>query len=237
MKIKNSSDFPTHVLRRIISWCCKELDFSVRTIERAEFCNSTKYGLSGRAWGSKRFLTRIGPELLFPIVEVYAGVEIRFADRLEALVGVTAHEIYHLKQSFERLSRSRIERDAQHAARDVLDTFREERQTLVTAWQRPPDERPKTHAKSLVEKRAAIVNKKLVEWQRKLKLAQGKVRKYKVKAKYYENKCAALASMRSSEGCPKQLTTQEEVKGAHKGSFEPSMIEEHVRSRTKAKEE
>lgn len=32
MRLVNTTDFPNYFLRRMVSWCCKQLDFSVRKI-------------------------------------------------------------------------------------------------------------------------------------------------------------------------------------------------------------
>lgn len=39
MKIKNSTDYPDHFLRRLVSWCCRQLDIPVRSITKATFRN------------------------------------------------------------------------------------------------------------------------------------------------------------------------------------------------------
>ena len=193
MKLCNSTDFPDYVLRRLTSWCCKQIELSVRSVKHAQFRNASKYAYAGGAWGMRRFLTRIGPDSFFPANGSYAGVEMIFHDRIEALVGVTAHELYHLKQEREGLRRSRLERDADRAANQVLDVFRKQREDLLGEWMKAPKSRPKLKHKSVVERRAEAAFAKQALWQRKLKLAQTKLKKYKQKTRYYEQKLTRVA--------------------------------------------
>ncbi len=63
MKLINSTDFPDHFLRRMVAWCCKQIDCSPKILSGATFRNRSHGAYSGRAWGSAgRIVVRIGQE-------------------------------------------------------------------------------------------------------------------------------------------------------------------------------
>lgn len=194
MKFKNSTDFSDRFLRRMLSWVCREVGYPLRRIRDVEFGNRQTAAYSGRAWYSRRILVRVGPEPQFPKRETRPGTNYKWlVDRTEALVVVTAHEVAHLLQySDGRIHKlnddRRCERDARWQESRVLLAFRDARETLLAEWSDEPEveSKPKPAAKSKQEKNAEKADAKLREWQRKLKLAQTKVRQYKAKVKRYE---------------------------------------------------
>lgn len=199
MKIKNSTDWPNHFLRRLVSWCCKQLDHPASKVRLAQF---TRYSgaYRGRAWSSRRILCRVGSADRFPMAPDnrpgMAG-EV-FADQTEALVAVTAHELAHLAQYREgRIGGLKQMRVTEPATRReevrVLRAFRANREVLLAEWSAAPPKPEKPKA-SLQDKRAAKAQADLGRWQRKLKLAQTKVRKLKTRVKYYEHAIAAKRS-------------------------------------------
>ena len=79
----------------------------------------------------------------------------------------------------------------------VMDAFDADRERLLAEWAAEPARSAATSTAptfkdtlraSIVERRAAKAQADLERWQRKLKLAQGKVRKYKARVRYYERK-------------------------------------------------
>lgn len=69
MKFRNTTDFPDYFLRRLVSFCCKELELPVRNVLAAQFTKCR--GLyRGRAWwywnGTGRILVRIGGSEGYP---------------------------------------------------------------------------------------------------------------------------------------------------------------------------
>lgn len=195
-KWKNSTDWPDYYLRRMLSWVCKELEFPVRQIKNVEFGNRKTCDWSGRAWSYNRILVRIGPADRFPChARVYRdGFSVgRIADRVEALVKVTAHEVAHLDNG-ERGNRSRerggwggSERYTDAAAKRVLEAFRENRDALVAEWEKPPKCKPKKEP-GPVEKRALKAFSKEAEYEKKLASAKRLLAKWRKKANYYRKK-------------------------------------------------
>ena len=134
MKIKNSTDYPVHFLRRMTAWCAKHVGYKPSLLRSVEFRNRTTAAYSGHAYGTRRIVVSIGPPSMFPTTpDRRPGMAMEvFADRLEGLLAVTAHEIAHLLQyktgRIHRLGRERrTERDARWHEVAALRAFREQR--------------------------------------------------------------------------------------------------------------
>ena len=193
MKIKNSTDFSDAFLRRMVSWCAKQIDFPfpVHHTQEATFCNSKRRAYSGRAWGSRRRLVRIGPGSLFPLAPYTRyGIPLRYRTRIETLVHVTTHELGHLKQVREGLKRTTLEKDCERHAARVLVVFLENRDTLLRQWDKTAYRITKPKP-TLQERRAAQVAIRLAAWEKRLRRAQNKVKEYRRKSRYYDRKRAA----------------------------------------------
>jgi hypothetical protein len=80
----------------------------------------------------------------------------------------------------------------------AVEEFRKARVELLAAWSTPLAERAAKPQPTAVERRAAKVTSDLDRWQRKLKLAQTKIRKLKQRAKYYERRAAATPPRKES---------------------------------------
>ena len=204
--IGNTTDWTDDFLRRMTAWCCRELEYPSTGL-RARFGNSC------RAWGGLAYLgrNRIGVRIS-PKPESFptrthkhrGGLQETIADRIEALVKVTAHEIAHL-EAYARGDRSRSrgggggsERNTDHRAYGVLRTFRKDRDRLLVEWGAPSI---RFAAATAVEKGKADPSAKLIEateralavWRRKLKLATTKTKKYQRRLDYYTKKAANRA--------------------------------------------
>lgn len=202
MKLRNSTDWPDHFIRRMLAWCRKEIELPAKALRSARFRNRKTAVHSGcGGWGE--IIVSIGPDSFFPTKEYkcpgYPGMAPAYADRVEALVAITAHELTHVRVH-ERLRNKPMiralrtgahsERQTMYEMRRVLKLFQEQRGVLLAAWSAAPAERENKPKPSIVEQRAAKVLDSLSRWQRKLKLAQTKVRGLKKKAGYYERKAA-----------------------------------------------
>lgn len=191
MKLRNSTDFPDYFLRRMVGWCAKQLGYSTARL-RAEFRNRREW-FSGHAYGGGRIVVSVSrTEFAEPIKgrRHIAGVQVVYHDRMEALIGVTAHEIAHLCQYRDRRHKF-AEHDAEWHAQRVLDAFRLGRDAWLAAWNEPPAEKPAKPKLSIAERRAEKAQADLDRWQRKLKLAQTKVKKLKRRVAYYDKRQAA----------------------------------------------
>lgn len=199
MKIQNSTNWSDSFLRKMTSWVCRQLDMPIRKIKTAQFRNRTIECFSGRAYGGTRFVVSIGPKRAFPLsCRNHAGVaNFYLADRTEALINVTAHEVRHLTAAWtgERTRGngkwcSSSERATEHDAQKVLAAFRERRTELLLEW----SVEQIRQVVGTVEKRANKADKDLARWQRKLKLAQTKVRQYRKRVRYYERTLGTAAT-------------------------------------------
>ena len=184
MRLKNSTDFPDHYLRKMTSWCCRKLGLPVRYVQSAEFRNRHTTIYSGHAY---LYQHRI-------VCSVAASGD--HAGRADILVGLTAHELSHLEH-FRRGDRTRghgkgvggSEKSVEwHAAR-VLDAYRAKRAELEAKWLRPRATRERPSL-SPVERRAAKAVRDLEKWQRRLKIAQTKLKKAKARMAYYAKRAA-----------------------------------------------
>ena len=106
MKLKNSTDWPDWFLRRVVSWCCKQLDCPVREIKNVTFRNRS-FGMSGRCYiecgnivvsvvsgaeptcvrvlESQRAGYRVDPAIIDPVaVQAKNGYRLKVVERLES---------------------------------------------------------------------------------------------------------------------------------------------------------
>lgn len=192
MKLQNSTDFSDLFLRRMLAWVCRSVELPARSIRRAQF-TTTLAAFRGRAWSSMRLLVRIGDARHYPVVDhKYPGrvnaPTYSLADRIEALVHVTAHECEHLLDFYEYRSTIR-EGSTEVRALVTLERFRAHREVLLAEWSEPGRER--APRPSIVERRAVLAAERLEYWQTRLKIATGKVRKYRKTVAYYERRRAA----------------------------------------------
>lgn len=195
MKLKNSLEFPDYTLRRLVTWCCKQLDMPVRGVKSATFRRSTK-SFSGRArcWRGE-IIVRLGEARHFPNSGSYGITAGGFADRIEGLIGVTAHEVAHLYQHHELRNNANAPRRGVGRERSTiwheqlcLEAFRSSRTSLLAEWMDAPPQAVAESQPSLIDRRAIKAQRMLAAWQRRLKLAKGKVQKYQRRVKYYTAK-------------------------------------------------
>jgi hypothetical protein len=124
------------------------------------------------------------------------GIVRVMADRTEALINVTAHELRHLRAIIDKEKTRRrdyygsSERLTELDAQKVLTKFRENRESLLAERSagESSDVPVKKSLADVVAKRAAKAAADLARWERKLKLAKTKVSVYRRKVKYYERR-------------------------------------------------
>lgn len=199
VKLINTTDYSDTFLRRMVSWCCKQLGLPARRLKQARFGNSRRH-FGGMAYWRSRIGVRIGGDDCNHEVKHWKfrdGFQIVTHTRLEVLVSVTAHEIAHIEQFWRLGDKGRcVERNTEGMAYAVLKAFRLAQDTLVAEWGQEAKEAPKV-APSVQERRQQAVMAKLAAWQRKMKLARTKVAKYQRQARYYEK---AIAAKRQFKG-------------------------------------
>lgn len=191
MKLKNSTDFPDWFLRRMIGWICRQkpIGWKVKHIEEAAFRkvrqdSHTRVNGVAEPW-FRKFRVSIS-DSVFPWS--WGGATVGAMGRIKSLVDVTAHEIAHLTQSREVLKGRYREGDADHMAKQVVELFDAQKGPLVAQWMKAPsyatrEPKPKTPVQQV---RADRARKNLTNWEKKLKYAQNKVKKYKKQVKYYD---------------------------------------------------
>lgn len=168
MKIKNSTSWSDHFLRRMTAWCCRQNGLPVRRVREAVFRNRPK-GYSGTAylgWGRIVVST----------------------NTVDDLIVVTAHETAHLMLENER--KHNTEPSTNWHERQVADAFQQNRDALLAEWSVEPNPRKPKPKRPVQEKRAVAAAAMLDKWRRKMKLARTKIQKYQKKVRYYERVAA-----------------------------------------------
>lgn len=200
MKLKNTTDWPDHFVRRLVSWCCKQLDTSPKKISSFKLRNRNDGFTSGHCYsGWGQICVSLGVVNLAGGQTLVSG-DVYRARTLNDLVKVTAHEIAHRMLHIVGV-RTRISRryhgsvnpggsEAQTRWHEqkVYEAFDADRVALLEAWMRPVA-RARVEV-SAVDRRAAKATADLERWQRKLRLAQTKVSKLKKRVRYYAGKQA-----------------------------------------------
>ena len=209
MKLTNTTDWPDWFLRRMMAWSCKEIGLPVREVRQAQFGKRRRGAFNGHARTSGLIRVVIGPNESFPTLPyLYPGrtseafLSPGYADAIEALIGVTAHELTHLrtytqfryKPMIRKLRRGiHSERPTRFEERRVIETFRANRDALLAEWSAPPAAKPRKPRPSRQEQNEAKARKLLAAWERKSKLARTKVAIYRRKVRRYDR----IAAVRS----------------------------------------
>lgn len=197
MRLKNTTHWPDHFLRRLVAWTCKEIGLPVRSIRLAEFGKRSRGAFNGRAWSSGRIRIVIGPASAFPVEpHLYPGrtsdafMSPRMADQTEGLVAVTAHEVEHIYGYRNRKGKHRhSERFTRGEERRIMDLFRAQRDALLAEWNETQEVVAKPR-RPVQDIRAEKAQKMIAAWERKMKLARTKIAKYKRQVRYYERVAA-----------------------------------------------
>lgn len=198
MKLKNTTDFPDWFLRRLVAWCCRQSELPARRVRLATFRNC-KGIYSGHASGSTRIVVRIGRTGYPMQPDLRAGMSGEvMADRTEALVMVTAHEVEHLCQYAERRQRTlaasrRTEPVTRAHGIYCLRLFREQRAALVTEWMEPPVPRVIKARPSVAERNEINARSNLAKWEKKQRAATNRVKHWRAKVRRYERRAATSA--------------------------------------------
>lgn len=216
MKLINTTDFDDRFLRKLVAWCCRELDIPVRSIRTAKFKQWRTQKFSGRAqhWTKHGkavgdIMVGVGPDKMFPWTDHgrspgIKGIVRTLNDRLECLVNVTAHEVRHVAaEHYRERSRGGVgrhryyassEQATERSAQKLLAKFRENREQLLAEWGKLSKQKPaaaKPTAADAAEAKQRHYEKLLKQWEAKEKRAKTAIKKYRAKVRYYERRVAA----------------------------------------------
>lgn len=145
MLIRNTVGWKTPWLRKLIRWLAGELEYDWRRITAAHFCLAHRLSYKGWAYCESHALrVKLNPLNRYPLTSRVPRTlpPVTYADPLEVLVGVTAHEIAHLER-WDRFARglrlqgkrdTLLERDTERLARTVLAAFRCRRDEVLGSW-------------------------------------------------------------------------------------------------------
>ncbi len=204
MKIRNTSRFQDRFVRRMFSWIVRQLDIprrdGQRGVVREVWFRNRRYAYSGHCHAN-RIIVSVGTagypahaSWMRAYKPIDGSDDIWLMDSIEGLVYITAHELGHL-QDFRVNSWGRgAEARADAIARKILRDFRERRDDLVEAWNHSEAEAEapaEPTATSAVAARELKAISQLARWQKRLKIAQARVKKYARTVNYYEKRKAA----------------------------------------------
>jgi hypothetical protein len=145
MKIKTTIGWNAGWLRKVVAYCCRQLDYDPGKVTAAHFslCHNAAY--RGKAYLESHSLrVKINPLNRYPLKgQQHRGLpELSRRDAVEVLVHVTAHEVAHLER-YDRFARAwkfaarrdtQLERDTEQLARMALADFRQNRSGLLGGW-------------------------------------------------------------------------------------------------------
>lgn len=172
-ELKNCDKF---FLRRMLGWIAKEIEVPCKSIRMADY-KYIKGVYRGRHKASGHIIIGVNDETEYP----YHSKDLTYADEIELLVWLSGWMVKGLAHRADNAQ-------CRSASRWCLKKFREKRSDLIFDWCKPEVVREKKKPVPLLEKRKVKVEKALAEWERKFKLAETKVAKYKKKLAYYEKK-------------------------------------------------
>lgn len=175
MKLRNTTDWSDTFLRRMTAWCCRQIGMPVRRVGRIQF-RRKRVGYSGHCWWRSRRI-------------------VCSCNNVSDLVAVTTHELFHQHAhdagiATRRSGEGSSEPQTRWHEERAREAFHADEARLLAEWNAEP-KRPAKPKPSVTEARAAKAVAALERWQRKLKLAQTKIRKLKARVRYYERRQAA----------------------------------------------
>lgn len=203
MELKNTSCLPDHFVRAMIRWCCKQVGFPYKDISQVAFYTRNTQQLGSACLGSRHIrinvpiwklvgkgeASRFVPMPFGEIMELFRSGNPTIQCKLYEIVETMAHEIAHLYVYRNFGTASEQEADAQGVL--IRDDFSEDADALLAAWSKEPARRESKPKPTAAERREQGNRELLSKWERKLKAAQNKVKKYRAKVRYYDRKRAA----------------------------------------------
>lgn len=194
MKITNTSDYANAAVEPIVRWAARELE--VDTYVEDVKVTACRGAFGGRCWG-RRVLLRVGSVERFPYRRAgYPGLKTApqydLADWRECLVMLCGHEFQHSRQYLANTPKSEIE--AERVALWLLGRYRKDPEvaaTLVEEMARLAElhqARSVAKAQRRAEREArerdprtklAAVNARIAAWERKRKMAETWLKKYR----------------------------------------------------------
>jgi hypothetical protein len=145
MRIQSTIGWEKEWLRRVVTYCCRVLDYGPANVNTAFFSLAHNTTYKGRAYLLRHNIrVQINPLATYPIrAATQRGLpDLYHLDPVELLVGITAHEVAHLER-WDRFARqwsragnrdANLERDTEALARTVLADFRANREKLMARW-------------------------------------------------------------------------------------------------------
>ena len=211
MKLENDTEWGDRFLRRLVSWCCRQVGCPVRSIQSARFHYTRRTrGDIGAKWsgcfravrtdGTGKIRAAVACREHAPVVVTFSSQKSAVIhDRTECLVMVTAHELGHAShwnESCTRPSRSDGTPRKRSAGSEpavgrlawrAVESFQANRESLLAAWSMLPSAVERQVVSPEATKVAHYAGL-LSQWETKLRRARTKVAKYRQRVRYYSTK-------------------------------------------------
>ncbi len=203
MIITNTSRYPDEVISKLIRYAARQLEIE-DYVDRVQVTN-TSGSYRGRCWGHG-VLIRIGAPEKFPRHNLsYPGLKrapkYDLADWIEAIVHIAAHEFQHSRQ-FKAKAKRHSEIEADRVAIHVLNEFRKVRPSMeaeltglvqrraIREATRETLRLARVQKAQSPEVKLDTLKAKIVAWERKRKLAETYLKKYRRALRRQEKRLA-----------------------------------------------
>jgi hypothetical protein len=149
MQLVNTIGFREGWLRRLITYCCRELEYPRDRLRKATFSLCHSGDFKGKAYHDRRLIiVRMNAFLEYPLrlkaTKLFPSFEL--ADAIELVEFLTAHELAHL--AFPDRPESHIE----GIGRNITLQFRRHRDQLLPRWGDPGPGPGPTHHKGTIHR-------------------------------------------------------------------------------------
>ena len=207
MELKNTSCLPDYFVRALLRWACKQVGYPYRDLREARFVGRSTRRIGGRAFlESRRIIINVPPfvsyqdgvpPFKFPRLTFEEALDVRLSDtriqrRFKWFAEIVAHEIAHLYVYWKYGSVSEAEVAAQ--GKLIAADFEADANALLASWSKEPARHESKPKPTAAERRENGNRELLAKWERKLKAAQNKIKKYRTKVRSYDKKRAAKES-------------------------------------------
>lgn len=196
MKLKNTSQVPDRVLRRMIAWVCRKYGLPVRKIQQVE-ASSCNGGIKGRVshhdgkrWNLSLSICRdirdANRDLVYTVTWYIAHIQGRIETGTWVRQGSASREARNMSNEFQRQESSLLNEWHKPDLREPVKTVEVGQiltpEELLVSMKTRKTPKKKTRKQTNAERAA----KNLKNWERKLKLASTKVKKYRHQVKRYQ---------------------------------------------------
>jgi len=147
MKFKNTSEYPDHLLKRMIGWACDQFGIKRREVKSAIFAKRSWYWRGYASKSKREIRIRIHRDAQYPLKHTYGGRGGTWPvwdlqDHYDALAMIICHEICHIYEFVEAVEMRRAwvhnERRTEARTMTAMKEWWSEREKLLAEWLQEP---------------------------------------------------------------------------------------------------